>query len=445
MASKNKEHDHISDAPSSDGIDRRGFLSCMAWAGAGLVWTFSGGVGTSHLFGATAQAGQPADFSFVQISDSHIGFDKPANADVTATCQAAIDKINALPHEPDMILHTGDLSHLSKPSEFDTLNQVLKGAKAKQVFYVPGEHDVSVDNGQQFLERYGKETKGAGWQSFDHKGVHFVGLVNVMDLKAGGLGTLGADQLKWLEDDLNGRSKSTPIVVYAHIPLWAVYPEWGWATQDSAQALSYLKRFGSVTVLNGHIHQIMQKVEGNVTFHTAMATAFPQPVPGTASSPGPLKVPADQLRRVLGIANVNFTAGNHHLAVIDATLAGTPAEESTGLLRSAAAVAALHSGPQSSTPAESTPMTSPAAASQTIQASIDNFSFVPKQLTVKAGTTVVWTNKDDIPHTVTSDDKVFSSSLIDTNEKFQYTFTKPGKFPYFCKVHPMMTGVVEVQ
>ena len=316
--------------------------------------------------------------------------------------------------------------------------------RPNQVFYVPGEHDVSVDNGQQFLERYGKGTKGAGWRSFDHKGVHFVGLVNVVDLKAGGLGTLGVEQLEWLEDDLKGRTNSTPIVVYAHIPLWAVYPEWGWATQDSERAMSYLKRFGSVTVLNGHIHQTMQKVEGNVTFHTAMATAFPQPVPGTASSPGPLKVPADQLRRVLGITNVNFVSGSHHLAVVDATLAGTPAEETSGILRSAAAMAAMHSESQSSSPAEPAKATA-SAATGTIQASIDNFSFAPKQLTVKAGATVVWTNKDDIPHTVTSDDNVFSSSLMDTNAKFQYTFTKPGKFPYYCKVHPMMTGVVVVQ
>ena len=441
MAGQKDERDHISDISSSDGIDRRGFLSCMAWAGAGLVWTFSGGVAASRLFGATGQhAGQSADFTFVQISDSHIGFDKAANSDVTATLQAAIDKINALPSEPDLILHTGDLSHLSKPGEFDTLDQVLKSAKPKQVFYVPGEHDVSIDDGKQFLERYGKGTKGAGWRSFDHKGVHFVGLVNVVDLKAGGLGTLGADQLEWLEDDLRGRSNSTPIVVYAHIPLWAAYPQWGWGTQDSAQALSYLKRFGSVTVLNGHIHQIMQKVEGNVTFHTAMATAFPQPVPGTASSPGPLKVPADQLRRVLGITDVSSIAGSHHLAVVDATLAGTPAEETSGILRSAAAMAAMHSSP-----AEPAAMSAPAAATGTIQVSIDNFSYSPKQVTVKAGTTVVWTNKDDIPHTVTSDDKVFSSSLLDTNQTFQYTFSKPGKFPYFCKVHPMMTGIVEVQ
>jgi len=446
MGSKNKERDRIIDGTGSDGIDRRGFLQCMAWAGAGLVWTFSGGVPVSRLFGSTGpQAGQSGDFSFVQISDSHIGFDKAANTDVTGTLQTAIDKINALPVEPDLMIHTGDLSHLSKPSEFDTLNQVLKGAKPKQIFYVPGEHDVSIDNGKQFLERYGKGTKGAGWQSFDHKGIHFVGLVNVVDLKAGGLGTLGPEQLEWLEDDLKGRKTSTPVVVFAHIPLWAVYPEWGWATQDSAQALSYLKRFGSVTVLNGHIHQIMQKVEGNVTFHTAMATAFPQPVPGTAPSPGPLKVPADQLRRVLGITNVNFAAGNNHLAVIDASLAGTPPEENSGILRSAAAMAASHAPAQSPEQAQPNTTAAPAVATGTVQASVDNFSFTPKQLTVKAGTTVVWTNKDDIPHTVEQNDHVFSSKVLDTNEKFQYTFNKPGQFPYFCKLHPTMTAVVVVQ
>ncbi len=224
-----------------------------------------------------------------------------------------------------------------------------------------------------------------------------------------------------------------------------MYPQWGWGTQDSAQALSYLKRFGSVTVLNGHIHQIMQKVEGNVTFHTAMSTGFPQPVPGTAPSPGPLKVPADQLRRVLGVTDVNFAAGHHHLALVDATLAGSPAEEASGILRSAAAMAAMHSNPQaSSAPAQPAATAQPASA-ETVRASIDNFSFAPKQLTVKAGTTVVWTNKDDIPHTVTSDTNVFSSQLMDTNAKFQFTFAKPGKFPYFCKVHPMMTGVVAVK
>ncbi|HET7208983.1 MAG TPA: metallophosphoesterase [Terriglobales bacterium] len=432
---KHKIHDAIK-FPNGDGIDRRGFLSCMAWAGAGLVWTFGGGMASSRLFGATGPRGSSGDFTFVQISDSHIGFDKAANADVTATCQAAIDKINALPVEPDLIIHTGDLSHLSKPREFDTLDQVLKAAKTKQVFYVPGEHDVAVDNGQQFLERYGKGTKGAGWHSFDHKGVHFVGLVNVVNLKAGGLGNLGADQIEWLEDDLKGHGSSTPIVAFAHIPLWAVYPEWGWGTQDSAQALSYLKRFGSVTVLNGHIHQIMQKVEGNVSFHTALSTAFPQPIPATASSAGPLKVPASELRKVLGVTNINYQVGQHHLAVVDTPLAGTPAVEVAGILRRAAA--ALPAATQSSQA-----MTTASGASA--QANIDNFAFAPKELAVKAGTTVEWTNKDDTPHTVTSDDDAFSSPVMDTDQSFHYTFQKSGRFPYHCKLHPTMTGVVAVQ
>ena len=269
-------------------------------------------------FDAKKMAGE---LSFVQISDSHMGFNKPANPDVTGTLKAAVDKINGLSTPPQFLLHTGDISHLSKPEEFDTVDQILKGASAKDVFFVPGEHDVLNDDGKQYLERYGKNTKGAGWYSFDQKGVHFIGLVNVLNLKAGGLGTLGSEQLAWMEDDVKHLKSSTPVVVFAHIPLWSVYPDWGWGTQDSAEALGYLKKFGSVTVLNGHIHQTMQKVEGNVTFHTAMSTAFPQPAPGSAPSPGPMKVPDDQLRKVLGITDVNYTQGKHALAVVDSTLA----------------------------------------------------------------------------------------------------------------------------
>jgi 3',5'-cyclic-AMP phosphodiesterase len=222
--------------------------------------------------------------------------------------------------QPEFLLHTGDISHLARPEEFDTVDQILKGAVAKDVFFVPGEHDVIGDEGKQYLERYGKETKGEGWYSFDRKGVHFIGLVNVVNLKAGGLGNLGGDQLDWLAADVKHLKSSTPIVVFAHIPLWSVYPEWGWGTDDSAQALGYLRRFGSVSVLNGHIHQIMQKVEGNVTFHTAASTAFPQPQPGKADSPGPMKVPAEQLRSLLGITDVNFVRGQHALAIVDSQL-----------------------------------------------------------------------------------------------------------------------------
>jgi Icc protein len=307
---------------NDDGVDRRGFLKCMAWAGTGLVWTMSGGVPVSRAFAKDFRnsAGKAGDFSFVQISDSHIGFNKPANPDVTATLKVAIDKINALPDKPDFMIHTGDLSQLSKPSEFDTLDQVLKASLTKQIYYVPGEHDMLTDNGEQYLQRYGKGTKGSGWYSFDQKGVHFVGLVNVANLKAGGLGSLGHEQLEWLEDDLRGHSASTPIVLFAHIPLWTVYPDWGWGTDDSEQALSYVKKFGSVTVLNGHIHQIMQKVEGKVSFHTAMSTAFPQPAPGTAPSAGPMKVPAEQLQKVLGITDVNYVISGKSLAIVDSPL-----------------------------------------------------------------------------------------------------------------------------
>jgi len=306
-----------------DGIDRRGFLKCMAWAGTGALCVIQGGVLKSFSLSHPSSSGRDAkgELSFVQISDSHMGFDKPANPDVAATLQAAVDKINALPLAPEFILHTGDVSHLSRPEQFDKVDQILKAARPKSVFFVPGEHDVLEDDGKQFRERYGKNTKGAGWQSFDVKGVHFIGLVNVINLKAGGMGTLGEEQLEWLEADVKHLSASTPIVVFAHIPLWAVYPDWGWGTQDSVQALSYLRRFGSVTVLNGHIHQTMQKIEGNVTFHTAASTAFPQPKPGQAPSPGPMKVPAEQLRSLLGLTDVKYVDGKHRLSVTDASLA----------------------------------------------------------------------------------------------------------------------------
>ena len=317
-----KKTNHLVDDHDEDGVDRRGFLSCMAWAGTGAFFLMQGGVLKSYSL-SRLPAGVPSsgELSFVQISDSHMGFNKPANTDVVGTLKTAVDKINGLTTPPEFMLHTGDISHLSKPEEFDTVDEILKSASAKKVFFVPGEHDVLNDDGKQYLDRYGKGTKGAGWYSFDTKGVHFIGLVNVLNLKAGGLGTLGAEQLEWLKDDLKHLKHSTPIVVFAHIPLWSVYPQWGWGTDDSAQALAYLKKFGSVTVLNGHIHQTMQKVEGHVTFHTAASTAFPQPRPGTADSPGPMKVPADQLKSILGITDVTYVRGKHALAVVDSSLA----------------------------------------------------------------------------------------------------------------------------
>ncbi|MDR3372697.1 MAG: metallophosphoesterase [Ancalomicrobiaceae bacterium] len=305
-----------------DGIDRRGFLECMTWAGTGLLWSVAAGLPAAIGMRQALAAPAATPFTFLQISDSHVGFDKPANPDARATLREAIAKIKTLPSKPAFMIHTGDISHLSKDKEFDDADQII-GEAGIPVFYVPGEHDlIDEGTGAAYLARYGKNAKGAGWFSFDQNGIHYVGLVNVVNLKAGGLGNLGDEQLAWLKDDLAGQSASTPIVVFAHIPLWTVYPDWGWGTSDGAEALSYLRRFGSVTVLNGHIHQVMQKVEGAIAFHTARSTAFPQPAPGTAPSPGPQKVPAGELRKLLGIATVDFVRGSEPLAIIDRPLDG---------------------------------------------------------------------------------------------------------------------------
>jgi len=403
--------DTVSKTGEEKVIDRRDFLKCMAWAGTGAVWTLSGGVlrgsPLEQAVDRRALAHAAGGLRFVQISDSHIGFDKPANADVTGTLRAVVAKIKADPNPPAFVLHTGDLTHLSKASEFDTLEQVLSEL-SMPIFYVPGEHDVVDEEGTAFLKRFGKGTQGAGWHSFDHGGVHFVGLVNVVNLKAGGLGSLGGEQLEWLERDVAHLPGSTPVVVFAHIPLWSVYPEWGWGTDDSERALSYLKRFGSVSVLNGHIHQVMQKVEGHVTFHTAMSTAFPQPAPGTAPSPGPMKVPDDRLRKVLGLSRMSFHDIQHPIAITDA------------------------------------PLENDAPPSSAREILAENFTFSPAAAAVSAGSTVAWVNRDDIPHNIVSTDGTFRSPVLDTDGRYSHRFDRPGTYPYFCSLHPKMTGQIVV-
>jgi Icc protein len=303
---------------------RRGFLKCMAWAGTGALWSLSGGVANSISLDSAlgAPAAKASSFSFLQISDSHVGFAKPANPDARATYQEAVNKIIAMPAKPDFIIHTGDITQLSRDAEFDDAEQIIQKA-GLTVFHVPGEHDVLDEGtGKAYLNRFGKGTKGAGWYSFDHKGAHFIALINVLNLKAGGMGSLGEDQLAWLKDDLVGRPASTPIVVFAHMPLWTVSEAWGWGTDDAAQAMVLLQRFGSVTVLNGHIHQITQKVEGHIAFHTARSTAFPQAAAGApGATPGPLTVPADQLRSMLGLTSATLTRGGGQIALTDSTLA----------------------------------------------------------------------------------------------------------------------------
>ena len=421
---------YITTSETEDGVDRRGFLRCMAWAGTATVWAMAGGVPTSFLASRIpflTEAERKSIF-FAQISDSHIGFSKDANRDVTATLQQAVGRLNALPQTPALILHTGDITQLAKPSEFDTAHQVLTGIKSDRVFYVPGEHDVATDNGASYLARYGKGTVGGGWYSFDHSGVHFIGLVNVLNLKAGGLGTLGPDQLAWLKRDVSRLSNSTPIVVFAHIPLWTVYPAWGWGTDDSEQALGLLKRFGSVTVLNGHIHQIMQKVEGHMAFHTAMSTAFPQPAPGTAPAPGPMTVDVARLTSVLGIADVTFIPGRSSLAIVDATLSGQPP--------------AFDAATQDAAQRRQTRRTITLGPNEI---GIDNFQFSPPSLSVARGTTVTWINNDDVPHLIVNVERRFKQSpVLDTGQTFSVKLDTAGTYKYFCSLHPMMQGTIVV-
>jgi len=304
---------------------RRNALKCMAYGGAGTLFVLAGGVfspvdlalAADDKLG-TARLGKPL---FVQISDTHIGFNKEANPDVNGTLTQTIDLVNGMAEQPALIIHTGDITHLSKPAEFDLAQQLLSRLRTTELHTVAGEHDTTDPTVTEYFNRFGKASDNKGYYSFDHAGVHFVALINVLQFKPGGLGTLGTDQLAWLAADLKGRSASTPLVVFAHMPLWTIYEPWGWGTGDADQLMEQLRRFGSVTVLNGHIHQIVQKVEGNVTFHTARSTAYPQPTAGMGSGPAPLKVAAAQLAKMLGITSVSVVKHPRSLALSDTTIA----------------------------------------------------------------------------------------------------------------------------
>ena len=304
---------------------RRNALKCLAFGGAGTLFALSGGVFAPIDLAlaaadrqAAARLGKPL---FVQISDTHIGFKKDANPDVNGTLEQTIELVNRMPVPPALVIHTGDITHLSKAEEFDLAQQHFSRLNVAEMHTVPGEHDTADAGVTEFFSRFGKASNNKGYYSFDHAGVHFLALVNVLQFKPGGLGTLGSEQLAWAQADLRRRSASTPIVVFAHMPLWTIYEPWGWGTGDADALLSELRRFGSVTVLNGHIHQIVQKVEGHITFHTARSTAYPQPVAGAAPEPGPLKVPASELPAMLGVTSVTVAKHPLALALNDATLA----------------------------------------------------------------------------------------------------------------------------
>lgn len=297
-----------------NGLSRRSFMRHTAWAGAAVAAVVAGGVVTTEALtpgGTKKKVG--TGFSFVQISDSHIGFKGPANPDVSATFQQAIDIVNALPDRPDFVIHTGDLTHFTTPAQLDQVKQMLGGLKTGQVLTIPGEHDSTDDAGEKYRQVFGAGSQGDGWYSFDHKGVHFVSLVNTINLQK--LGHLGTDQLAFLRADVARLRSDTPIVVFSHIPLFTMYEAWGWGTDDATEALSYLKRFGSVTCLNGHVHQLMSKAEGNVTFHTATPMAYPLPHPGDGPAPKPVVLPAGRLHAALGVRDVTYLVNSSGLAI----------------------------------------------------------------------------------------------------------------------------------
>jgi 3',5'-cyclic AMP phosphodiesterase CpdA len=307
--------------PSPTGMTRRQLMRHSAWFGAAVMMTVTGGEVVSHVIGggtAHAAAADPGALHFVQLSDSHIGFTGTANTDVTGSFAGAIEQVNQLPVRPDFVMHTGDLTHLSTPEQFDQVKQMMTGLRTPRVFTVPGEHDSVDDHGEKYRAALGLGGGGNGWYSFDVKGVHALALVNSLSLEK--LGHLGQDQLDWVRDDLAGRSSDTPIVVFSHIPLFAMYPQWGWGTDDATQVLSLLRRFSSVTCLNGHVHQVFSMTDGNVTFHSATTTAYPLPHPGDSPAPTPVTLPPGKLKAALGIREVTFRPGSAGPAVIDEPL-----------------------------------------------------------------------------------------------------------------------------
>ena len=411
--------------------DRRQALKCLsAWSGAAVVWTVSGGV--PRALGATSPgtpaAGDSGALTFVQISDTHIGFRKEANPDVVGSLRHAIADINALPQAPAFVVHTGDVSHLSKPEEFGGAREILRELHVDRVHTVPGEHDAIDDGVTGYLKYFDHDGNGRGWYSFDQGGVHFVGLNNVMNFKLGTMAALGDEQLGWLKSDLAGQASSTPIVVLGHIPLWTIWEPWGWGTSDSAQALALLRPFGSVTVLNGHIHQVLQKVEGHISLHTAMSLAYPW-----ASCSVPASFPWCEVE-----PSSPWSIGRSIAEQREASMKPALFRAIRASLLTLAWFAALSIS--ASLAAAPTLATTPATT-----VDIAKFAFVPKELTVEPGTKVRWTNRDETPHTVTSQGKVFASKAMDTDDQFEFTFAAEGDFAYFCTVHPFMTGVVHVR
>jgi 3',5'-cyclic-AMP phosphodiesterase len=290
-------------------MHRKKFIEHVSWTGLGIVWA----IGSNGLFTAckvgeqnsSPTSSKASPLSFVQISDTHIGFKKPANEHVTDTLQKTIAAINALAVPPAFVVHTGDITHLSKPEEFDLAKQLMSQLKVP-LFTLAGEHDTIGDRGTTYAEAFKQQDVKEGLQIWDRSGIHFLAVTNVLDFAASGKGVLGQAQLDLLAKDLAAQKQDTPIVIFSHLPLYDIYPQWGWATADSAKLLSLLSRFDSVTVLSGHIHQVVRHQEGNIQFHTAASTAFPLPAPGNGEHPTPVKLPETSLLKAIGFHSIDL-------------------------------------------------------------------------------------------------------------------------------------------
>jgi len=277
-------------------IERRDFLKLTAISGLGVVFA-------SALPGMARAAGQD-DFYFVQLSDTHWGFEGPPNPDARGTLKKAVAAVNSLEREPDFIMFTGDLTHttdspVERRKRMSEFKEIVKDLKAKTVRFMPGEHDASLDNGKAFQEFF-----GATHYTFDHKGVHFIVLDNVSDPRA----IIGDEQLGWLAADLRQQKDDASIVVFTHRPLFDLYPQWDWATRDGAKAVDLLMPYENVAVFYGHIHQEHHHMTGHIAHHAAKGLMFPLPEAGKAPTRAPLPWNPVEPYKGLGFRGVDADA-----------------------------------------------------------------------------------------------------------------------------------------
>jgi 3',5'-cyclic AMP phosphodiesterase CpdA len=271
-------------------LDRRHFLQLAAFGGA---------VFSSALPGARSALAAD-DFYFVQLSDVHWGFEGPENPDARGTLPKAIAAVNALAEPPDFIIFTGDLTHTTEDGRerrkrMGEFQQMARELKVRDVRYIPGEHDAALDQGKAFGEFFGAKN-----YVFDHKGVHFIVLDNVSDPAA----KLGDEQLAWLESDLKAQPQDARIVVFAHRPLFDLYPQWDWATRDGARAVELLQTRPNVVVFYGHIHQENHHMTGAIAHHSAKSLMFPLPAPGSQPKRTPVAWDPAQPYRGLGFREI---------------------------------------------------------------------------------------------------------------------------------------------